>query len=90
MFVVLSAVPTLILSGARVGGGGLYVVQLLHKQDPPLSLRRLAINCFCPFSRSCAFLSSEAACDCVFPVTRRTGEGENGKRGKQTCGQVLA
>lgn len=87
VFVVLSAVPTLILSGARVGGGAFMSCNYCINRTPFLSAA--SPSTVFPFSRSCATLSSEAACDCVFShATKR--RRENGRRGKQTCGQDLA
>lgn len=82
---LLSAVPTLILSGARVGGrgvGGVYVVQLLNKQDP-LSLRRLAVDCFPLVPELCHSELQGNVRDSVFSTERREMErGENRHAGR--------
>lgn len=58
LFVFLPAVPTLILSAGRVGGG-LYVLQLMHKQDPFHSVSLSFIFSVCS---QCTTLPSCAVC----------------------------
>lgn len=87
MFVVLSAVPTLILSGARVGGGAFMSCNYCINRTPFLSAA--SPSTVFPFSRSCATLSSEAACDSVFSVTRRRGEGKMERGENRHAGRSL-
>lgn len=79
--------PTLILSGARVGGGAFMSCNYCINRTPFLSAA--SPSTVFPFSRSCATLSSEAACDSVFSVTRRRGEGKMERGENRHAGRSL-